>query len=392
MITTSFPRFIGDYPGIFVLRLCRALFLLDVEIQVVAPSDRNEPSYEIINGCTVHRFQYFSPKNLQKLAYGPGGIPANLQRNPLLIVLIPFFVVIFFLKTLKVSKNVDIIHAQWLYSGMIAAFVKIMRGTPFVVTLRGSDTIRSGKGGLSHFVSKWVLKHADLVTTVNQDLRHWAIQQGVAPNAVFVIRNGVELNKNAEIKKSNSLCRLIFVGHLVPAKGLNFLIEALAIVYRVNNSVRLTVVGDGVEINPLRKNVQVKGLNAIVDFQGVQPSNRIPQLMQGADCLVLPSLREGTPNVVLEAMACGLPIVASDLPGIREVVQDGITGLLVKPGHTEELAEKILQVIQNHEYRTEMGEKGFQAISELQLGWKHSAKQYLEIYQKTCAVSRESLI
>ncbi|MFQ5728885.1 MAG: glycosyltransferase [Waddliaceae bacterium] len=392
MITTSFPRFLGDYSGVFVFRLCRALVSLNVKINVVAPSDRNAKSNEIMDGCVIHRFSYFLPKSFEKLAYGPGGIPKNLKRAPFLITLLPFFVLMFFIKTLKVSNKVDLFHAHWLYSGIIASLVKILKGTPFIVTLRGSDVFRAKKGRLSYLLSHWVMQHADFITTVNKDLRNWVIQEGVAPNAVFVIRNGVELNKREKREKLTSLCRFLFVGHLVPAKGLDILIESIAIVYRVEKTIHLTIVGDGQDINRLKSDVQQNGLHDHVNFLGTQPSDQIPLLMHQADCLVLPSLREGTPNVILEAMACGLPVVATDLPGIREVVKDGITGHLVKPKDVNTLTEKLLEMIRNPKSRQQMGEKGFQSISEMKLGWDYSAKQYLEIYKKTCAVSRASSI
>jgi len=127
-----------------------------------------------------------------------------------------------------------------------------------------------------------------------------------------------------------------------------------------------------------------------VTFSGTKASDQIPELMQRSDCLVLPSLSEGIPNVILEAMACGLPVLASNLPGIREVVKDEETGFLVAPKDVKGLTKKLLILAQNPERREKMGAHAYQHLSELNLSWEQSAKQYLEVYEKVCAVSRVS--
>ncbi|MFQ5589261.1 MAG: glycosyltransferase family 4 protein, partial [Nitrospiria bacterium] len=133
-----------------------------------------------------------------------------------------------------------------------------------------------------------------------------------------------------------------------------------------------------------------KGLGDFVSFTGVQPHETIPALLREADCLVLPSLSEGMPNVVLEAMASGLPVVASNLPGIREVVQDGETGLLAEPGDARGLAKKLMTMIHEPEQRREMGRRGYRYITAMNLSWEQSARHYLEVYRKACAASRVS--
>lgn len=114
--------------------------------------------------------------------------------------------------------------------------------------------------------------------------------------------------------------------------------------------------------------------------------------MSQSDCLVLPSLSEGTPNVILEAMASALPVVASSLPGICEIVNDRVTGLLVKPGDINDLAQKLLEMTRNRDLRRRMGETGRRIISEMGLGWDPVALRYKEVYQELCAASQESSI
>ncbi len=390
VITTSFPLFLGDYSGLFVFRLCKALASLNLKIDVVAPTHENAVVLEIMDGCRVNRFRYFFPKRFQCLAYGPGGIPANLKRRPWLVFLVPFFMGMFALKSLHVSKGADVIHAQWLYSGIIALFLKKMRGIPFVVTLRGSDVLKAQNGRLICLISLWVMKRASLITTVNQAMKDWVVQQGISSDTVFAIRNGVDLCGIHKKDPKDPICRYIFVGSLVPGKGLRYLIQAFFSLNALEKNTRLFIVGDGEEMNDLKADVHEKGLSDVVTFSGTKASDQISKLMQHSDCLVLPSLSEGIPNVVLEAMACGLPVVASNLPGIREVLKDEETGFLVAPKDVEGLVQKLLILVRNPERRQKMGACAYQHLSEMNLSWEKSAKQYLEVYEKICAVSRES--
>ena len=387
MITTSFPRFSGDYSGIFVSRLCESLAALNVKIDVVAPPDRNEQAEDLIAGSRVHRFTYFFPKHFQYLAYGPGGIPAKLKRHPWQAIFLPFFLLMFIWKTLRISKDADLIHANWLYSGVIACVVKMCCRKPFIVTLRGSD---AKQGWIADAISHWVITNASFITTVNQDLKNWVVQHGISNDTVVVIRNGVDLNRGYKKYPADQVCRFIFVGTLVPRKGVEYLIQAFSLVNAVEKNTCLLIVGDGEKEEFLKAIVSEQNLENAVAFSGAKLTHEIPALMQESDCLVLPSLLEGIPNVILEAMACGLPVVASDLPGIREVVKDEETGFLVEPRDVENLAKKLLILVRNPERRQKMGERAYQSLSEMNLSWPQAAKQYLEVYRKVCAASQAS--
>jgi teichuronic acid biosynthesis glycosyltransferase TuaC len=386
MITTSFPRSREDYAGVFVLRLCRTLISEGIKIDVVAPADGATPSADEIDGCRIHRFSYFYPRRWQGVAYGPGGIPANLNRNPLLLFQIPFFLLSFFWKTYRVARAVDLIHAHWIYSGLIALAVKTLSGTPFVVTLRGSDALRSRRGRVSRSVSLWVLRRAEFITTVSEELRNWLLSEGFPEDRVAFVRNGVEL-KEVRPERSSSLVRFLFVGSFVPGKGVRFLIDAFTLVARKSGEVRLVLVGEGEEREMLWERARLQGVGDLVDFIGAESPDRVPLRMSEADCLVLPSLSEGSSNVVLEAMASSLPVVASDIPGMREIVQDGHTGLLAKPQDAVDLAEKLLNIVRDRELRRRMGAKARESVLSMGLGWDAVAKRYLEVYRRTCAGS-----
>lgn len=392
LLTTSFPRSKEDHSGIFVSRLCRALISSGIRVDVVAPGHEATPDFELIDGCRVYRFSYFFPQKWQRLAYGPGGIPGNLNRSPWRLIQLPFFLLAFLVKAVKVAKGADIIHAQWIPSGFIAWVVSVFRGIPFVVTLRGSDALYARRSGFLSAASLWILKRAAAVTTVNKDLRAWLITCGLPQDRVVFVRNGVDLESERRDGEASPLYRTLFVGNFIPVKGIRYLIEAFSKVIRSESNLRLTLIGEGEERPALERQIKENGMNAFVEFVGMQPPEEIQTWMSRSDCLVLPSLSEGTPNVVLEAMACGIPVVASDLPGIREVVRDGATGLLTKPKDPEDLAEKLLKLVRDRSLSEEMGKRGRGAIVEMGLDWEAVAGRYREVYERVCAGSRESSI
>ncbi len=393
MMTTSYPRSNEDASGIFIARLCRALAASSVEVDVVAPADSERPGFETTERIIIHRFRYFFPERWQRLAYGSGGgIPANLRRSRWLLFQVPFFLMMFMIEGLRVSKGADVVHANWIYSGFVALVVKGIRGIPFVVTLRGSDVQRAQEGRFAHFLSLWILRKATAITTVNQHLKSWVIAQGIPEDRVLFIRNGVDRPNYGRSKSCTPQCRLLFVGSLIPRKGVKYLIEALAHVVLEEKDVSLTLIGEGKEKEALLKQIHAHALDDVVTFKGAQPPDQILGWMNKADCLVLPSLWEGTPNVILEAMSSGLPVVASDLPGIREIVHPGVNGYLSCTKNVEDLSKNILLIIRDEKGREQMGKSGQDLITKLELGWEQTAKRYQECYAKTCAVSQASII
>lgn len=150
--------------------------------------------------------------------------------------------------------------------------------------------------------------------------------------------------------------RLLFVGRLVAAKGLPVLLAALALARRERPSLSLAVVGDGPDRPALEAEAQALGLGGSVSFLGYRNQEQVADLLSESSALVLPSFAEGVPVVLMEAMAAGLPVVATRIAGIPELVEDGVSGLLVPPGDEEALARAILGVMASPAGR--MGEAG----------------------------------
>jgi glycosyltransferase involved in cell wall biosynthesis len=152
--------------------------------------------------------------------------------------------------------------------------------------------------------------------------------------------------------------RVIFVGRLDPVKGAPLLIEAMAQVLRAHPDATLTLIGDG----PARALAEAKaaelGIAAAVTFAGFQSQGRVAAMLETADMLVLPSFAEGVPVVLMEAMASRIPVIASRVAGVQELVEDGVAGFTVPPGDVATLADRMARLMDAPEMAARMGEAG----------------------------------
>ena len=169
--------------------------------------------------------------------------------------------------------------------------------------------------------------------------------------------------------------KLLFVGRLAEGKGLFDLLEAIANLDQKFN-IRLWIVGDGALRAELEQTVERTEIDEIVDFEGYRDD--VPALLVAADALVLPSYREGTPRVVTEALAAGLPVVATRIAGIPEQVSKGETGLLVEPGDVLELTEKLRTLITSPAMRREMSDTAPETVEKFSLS--SANEQFRRLY------------
>jgi len=240
--------------------------------------------------------------------------------------------------------------------GLIGFMANKLLKKPYVVYGRGSEVYLPWQ--FKEPISRLVLKDTDAAIALTEDMR--IVMQGICSRDVYVIPNGVDwhrfegvagdrLRSKLQIEEDEKV--IIFVGTLRPVKGVKYLIQAMNIIRQEDAKVRLLLVGDGEEKQSLERLVKELGLEEAVKFVGEVPNEKVPQYMVASDILVLPSLSEGFPNVLLEAMASGLPIVATNVDGVPEIISHDENGLLVEPGDSHQLAEAILSLLQNDDMR-----------------------------------------
>jgi len=287
-----------------------------------------------------------------------------------------------------------LIHAQFGPDGVMALPLAKRLGLPLVTSLRGYEINRRGLLGSGRL--SWMLyalgrgaliREGALFLAVSDALRRRAVAQGYPGERTLTHYNGVDLARFTPAHEADGET-ILHVGRLVEKKGTALLLRALARVGRGT----LVVIGDG----PLRGSLeQLKGelgLGARVHFLGSQPAAIVAEWMRRAALLAAPSLTardgdaEGLPNVVVEAAASGLAVVASDHEGIPEAVRDGTTGLLVPEGDVDALAARLGALLGSAETRRAMGAAG-RAMAEERFDASAQMRRLEEIYDRLTSTS-----
>ena len=371
-LTTSFPRFEGDHAGSFVFNLAKHLKKGGVEIDVIVPNEGRQKKHELIEGLKIHRFSYFSRRH-QKLAF-KSGIPENLRKNKLLLFVLPFFLISFFLSSIKHVKQADIIQCLWFPLGVLGIFLNFFHKKKLIVNLRGSDRKYLKKG--RSLLSIIILRKSDALIAVGKEL----LKEINTPDKkkLFFIPNGVDVSSKKKFEFDFSQRIILFAGNLTKNKSVNTLLDAAKIIKKTHNF-KLVIVGEGPEKKSLEEKAQ--GLEEKIKFLNFLPQKELFYLLEKSHVLVLPSLSEGRSNIVLEGFASGLPVIASDIPANREIVIDKATGFLFTPKNQTELAEKIALIFKRENLRDELVHGAKKFIQDKNLTWDNTAKKYIKIYK-----------
>jgi glycosyltransferase involved in cell wall biosynthesis len=251
-------------------------------------------------------------------------------------------------RRLLAEERVDLIDAHYAYpDGVAAAWLGRRLGLPVVLTCRGSDVTLLPKYRRPRRLVLEAINGIDGLVTVSQGLKDALIALGVDADRITVLRNGVDLNTFSPMDRAVARAALeverpmiLSVGNLIPLKGVDLTIRALARL----PGVTLVLVGEGPERPGLEALARATGVADRVRFAGRVEHERLRVYFSAADVSVLASMTEGWANVLLESMACGTPVVATDIPGTREVVIRPEAGLLV-PRSTEAIADGIRRLL-----------------------------------------------
>ncbi len=389
LITTStFPTWKKNNERRFIYDFAKNLSEFDEKIKVIvlAPHILGSKKKETKKRITIYRFVYFL-KKWQNLCYN-NGILANLKINKLNYLLIPFFITaeILAIKKIYHAQKIDIIHANWLIPQGLAAVIykKIFnKKAKIICTIHGSD-INSFNNIFSRKIKKLILKNIDYIIAVSFDLKN----KINLSNKTTVIPPGLNLKKFKPASPSFRLKQqlkitgecLLFVGRLVPSKGVVYLIKALVPVTKAYPNLKLLIIGDGPEVDKLKNLSSKLNLENNINFLGSQKNQDLPAYYNLADIFIGPSLQEGFGIVFLEALACGTPVIASEVGGIKDIIKPDKNGLLIKPADWKGLAQKIIELLSHEEKLIKLGQMG-QKFAQ-QYDWENNIKKHVQIYQK----------
>ena len=279
----------------------------------------------------------------------------------------------------RAGYDFDLIDAHYLYpDGVAAALLGRHFRRPVTITAHGSDVHHIPNYRLPQRMIKWATEKAGAVVTVSRALKEHLVKLGVAGTKVRVLRNGINLELFAgnpdhagSRPGQHGQVRLLSVGNLIPLKGHDLVIRSLAEL----PSAELTIVGHGPEEQRLKSLAQEMGLGERVKFVSGVPHQQMPALYQAADVLVLASEREGWPSVLLESMACGTPVVASNVWGMPEVVGAQAAGRLMPERTPAAVAATIAALLAAPPMRAET-----RAYAE-GFSWRDTSRGIAELFQ-----------
>ena len=253
---------------------------------------------------------------------------------------------------------IDLVHAHTAYpDGFAAAKLGKAMGRPTVVTLHGGDVTLHFRSYFGRRLGLWAIAHADRVIAVSNSLRKKVVEEDEASaDKITVIPNGVDVSRFVPLPRgeaqnklglSAETSRVLYVGAITKSKGLDYLLMTFkTLLASAQGPVELVLVGDGDYEQDARLLAQRLGIADLVFFAGKRPNAEIPLWMNSCDVLVLPSLSEGLGVVLIEAMACGKPVVATACGGPEDVVTP-YTGILVPPADEKALAQALLDALSN---------------------------------------------
>jgi glycosyltransferase involved in cell wall biosynthesis len=327
VLTTSYPRSPGDAAGRFIADGVEQLRQRGVDIDVVSPAD----------------FRHFG------IAYG-SGVVGNVKRRPWLGAAVPAMLGSFARAARRAARDADLVHAHWLPSGAVA----LATGRPFVVQLWGTDVELAGRAPR---LARAVLRRARLVIAPSTALADEGRRLGASE--VRVIPNGITVP--AAVGEEAEPPEVLYAGRLSREKGVLELVAAA-------DGLRLVVAGDG----PLRARVP--------QAQGFVPPAELQGLYARAAVVVCPSHREGFGIACAEAMAHGRAVVASEVGGLRDLVVDGETGLLVPPRDVSALREALERLLADRDLRRRLGAAGRERI-RAHFSWDRFASETIQAYE-----------
>lgn len=264
------------------------------------------------------------------------------------------------------NRNVTAIHCHDpAYAGLLGLSVSKLTGVPLIVHVHSKSCSDGSNRGLSKFedmLNCFVAKHSHAVITVSKDLAKYYLSLGISEQRLHVIPTGVQITCGQKSISSNKTCLELmsndfvigYVGRLDEGKNVGVLLESFRILNKSTSmNLKLLIVGNGPELPMLKQSVCNLGISEATIFTGFRSD--VKQLLELIDIFVLPSLSEGSPLALFEAMVAGKAIIANDLPSIREILSNDSEAILVDCHNANELSSAIIKLSDDSQLRFTLG-------------------------------------
>jgi glycosyltransferase involved in cell wall biosynthesis len=397
MVTTSYPRFPGDSVGTFMEPIARSVAARGHEVHVVAPWHPlvTRPSHE--SGVRFHFYRYAPVRSLNVFGYA-AAMRGDVSLRAAAYLAAPLALAAGWHRARQVARqhHATVMHGHWVIPGGITAAIAAPR-LPLVVSLHGSDVYVAERLAPARMAARHAFARAGFVTACSDDLARRALALGASADRIETVPYGVDTARfrpdrdarsarRKELGVADDVPLCVAAGRLVHKKGFEYLIDAVADVPRLV----LAIAGDGTLDHQLRAQAETKGVAHRVRFLGNQMQDKVGEYFAAADVICTPSIRDdsgnvdGLPNVVLEAMASGRPLVTTAAGGIGSVIDPGRTGLLVAERDGPAIGRAIRALLASPVMAREMGEAARREV-ERRFGWERAAIRFEAAYGRALA-------
>lgn len=287
----------------------------------------------------------------------------------------------------------DLLQTFTHYSNIIGPFIAWLAGVPVRVSSQRSLLADRPRWllTLDRLVANSFLVHK-MTAVSNQTKQFCCIEQGIHPSKLLTIYNGIDNEKyqmdllpeqqqtlRSAVNLTNEDTIILTVARLSIEKGHRYLLESVPLIHQLVPNAHFLLVGEGQLEAELRQEVKAHGLESHVHFLGMRQD--IPELLAMSQLFILPSLSEGLPNVLLEAMSADVPVVATDLGSCREIITNGQDGLLVPPGDTEMLAQAAITLLQDRKLASTLAQAGRKRVVD-NFSVSKSVEAYISLYEQ----------
>lgn len=371
-LTHTFPKNKNDPTAAFLHALVIGMEKSGVSVIVLTPYHKalrpQDFPYKVVS------YKYIWPKLFHTLGYA-----STLKRGLFLpfkaYIIAPFLFVFGTMKLIEVARRekIDVISSHWLLpSGLMAMVASRLMRIPYVVTLPGSDVYVAGMNSLFKKFAVFAASRAEAIIADSPVFLDKIIKLGVRPKKTEIVPYPVDIDKYRPNFSGVNILRkklrfdshniiILAVGRLVEKKGFRYLIEAMRGIMRVSPQTRLLIIGDGdlrEELESLSQKLKVK---KYILFVGSVNRDKISSYYNVADIFVMPSISDEKGNIddqpvaLLEAMSCGLPIIATNFPGISLSVDDGVNGFLTAQKDVLAIKKAVVRLLRSQKLRKRMG-------------------------------------
>ncbi|THB77281.1 MAG: colanic acid biosynthesis glycosyltransferase WcaL [Desulfobulbaceae bacterium] len=290
----------------------------------------------------------------------------------------------FYLAYLFNRENISHIHAPWASGCATAAWsASRLSSIPFSFTMRAWDVHPP-----DNLIEEKVSEARFIRSETRYNIDHLIGETNPYAEKCHVTRNSVPLSTSKEtIPTFNTPCQLLAIGRLVGKKGFNHLIDSCATLRQMSVPYHLHLIGSGPKLNQLRSHVSQRGLESHITFHGYVPHDQIQTYYKQADILIMPCVidssgdRDGIPTVILEALACCVPVITTPVSGIPELIIHKHNGLLASPGNPEEIAQSVIQLIEDTALRRQIVKNGYRDVMA-EFSNQTNIQKLLTLYQQ----------